>query len=71
MAFFYFYQNIDCIAVKISTVFRKLIRGRGFSMYWRVGDITIVSEFGSANALLISKFAVWFLQKVLVFVMLF
>ena len=46
----FFIKTVNYLAPKISTVLRKLVRIGGFSMCWRVGNITPVSKSGSANS---------------------
>ena len=45
-----FVKTANYLAPKISTVLRKLVRIGGFSMCWRVGNITPVPKSGSANS---------------------
>ena len=46
----FFIKTANYLAPKISTVLRKLVRIGGFSMCWRVGNITPVPKSGSANS---------------------
>ena len=46
----FFVKTANYLAPKISTVLRKLVRIGGFSMCWRVGNITPVPKSGSANS---------------------
>ena len=46
----YFVKTVNYLAPKISTVLRKLVRIGGFSMCWRVGNITPVPKSGSVNS---------------------
>ena len=46
----FFIKTANYSAPKISTVLRKLVRIGGFSMCWRVGNITPVPKSGSANS---------------------
>ena len=46
----FFIKTANYLAPKISTVLRKLVRIGGFSMCWRVGNITSVPKSGSANS---------------------
>ena len=45
-----FIKTADYFTPKISTIFRRLVRVGGFSICWRVGNITPVSKFNSANS---------------------
>ena len=45
-----FVKSANYLAPKISTVLHKLVRIGGFSMCWRVGNITPVPESGRANS---------------------
>ena len=44
-----FYLKTAYLAPKISSVFYTLIRTKGFSTSWRVGNVTPLSKFGSAS----------------------
>ena len=46
----FFVKTANYLAPKISTVLHKLVRIGGFSMCWRVGNITPVSKSGSVNS---------------------
>ena len=46
----FFVKTASYLAPKISTVLRKLVRIGGFSMCWRVGNITPFPKYGSANS---------------------
>ena len=46
----FFIKTANYLAPKISTILRKLVRIGGFSMCWRVGNITPVPKSGSANS---------------------
>ena len=46
----FFVKTANYIAQKISTVLCKLVRIEGFSMCWRVGNITPVPKSVSANS---------------------
>ena len=46
----FFVKTANYLAPKISTVLHKLVRIGGFSMCWRVGNITLVPKSGSANS---------------------
>ena len=46
----YFIETANYLTMKISTVFHKLVRTGGFSICWRVDDITPVSKSGSTNS---------------------
>ena len=46
----FFIKIANYLAPKISTVLHKLVRIGGFSMCWRVGNITLVPKSGSANS---------------------
>ena len=46
----FFIKTANYLAPKISTVLSKLVRIGGFSMCWRVGNITPVPKSGSANS---------------------
>ena len=46
----FFVKTANYLAPKISTVLCKLVRIGGFSMCWRVGNITPVPKSGSANS---------------------
>ena len=46
----FFIETANYLAPKISTVLRKLVRIGGFSMCWRVGNITPVPKSGNANS---------------------
>ena len=46
----FFVKTANYVAPKISTVLRKLAIIGGFSMCWRVGNITMVPKSGSANS---------------------
>ena len=46
----FFIKTANYLAPKISTVLRKLVRIGGFSMCWRVGNITSLPKSGSANS---------------------
>ena len=46
----FFIKTANYLAPKISTVFCKLVRIGGFSMCWRVGNITPVPKSGGANS---------------------
>ena len=46
----FFIKTANYLASKISTVLRKLVRIGGFSMCWRVGNVTPVPKSGSANS---------------------
>ena len=46
----FFVKTANYLAPKISTVLHKLVRIGGFSMCWRVGNITPVPKSGSANS---------------------
>ena len=46
----FFVRTANYLAPKISTVLCKLTRIGGFSMCWRVGNITLVPKSGSANS---------------------
>ena len=46
----FFVKAANYLAPKISTVLHKLVRIGGFSMCWRVGNITPVPKSGNANA---------------------
>ena len=46
----FFIKTANYLAPKISTVLCKLVSIGGFSMCWRVGNITLVSKSGSANS---------------------
>ena len=51
MAFsLFFVKTANYLAPKISTVLGKLVRIGGFSMCWRVGNITPVPKSGSTNS---------------------
>ena len=45
-----FIKTVNYLAPKIFTVLRKLVRIGGFSMCWRVGNITPVPKSGSPNS---------------------
>ena len=46
----FFVKTANYLAPKISTVLRKLFGIGGFSMCWRVGNITPVPKFGRTNS---------------------
>ena len=46
----FFVQTANSLAPKFSTVLHKLVSIGGFSMCWRVGNITPVPKSGSANS---------------------
>ena len=46
----FFIKTANYLTPKISTVLRKLVRIGGFSMCWRVGNITPVPKSGSTNS---------------------
>ena len=46
----FFIKTANYLTAKISTVLRKLVRIGGFSMCWRVGNITPVPKSGGANS---------------------
>ena len=46
----FFVKTANYLAPKISIVLHKLVRIGGFSMCWRVGNITLVPKSGSANS---------------------
>ena len=46
----FFIKTASYSAAKISTVLHKLVRIEGFSMCWKVGNITPVPKSGSANS---------------------
>ena len=46
----FFVKTANYLAREISTVLRKLVRIGGFSMCWRVGNITPVRKSGSVNS---------------------
>ena len=49
---FSFVKTANYLAPKISTVLCNLVRIGGFSMCWRVGNITLVLKSGSASSCL-------------------
>ena len=46
----FFVKTANYLATKIATVLRKLDRIGGFSMCWKVGNVTPVPKAGSANS---------------------
>ena len=46
----FFVKTANYLAPKISTALHKLVRIGGFSICWRVGNITPVPKSGSANS---------------------
>ena len=46
----FFVKTANYLAPKIATVLHKLVTIGGFSMCWRVGNITLVPKSGSANS---------------------
>ena len=46
----FFVRTASYLAPKISTVLHKLVRIGGFSMCWRMGNITLISKSGCANS---------------------